>query len=146
MKKYFGGKYTLLFRVPDVVHTMWPWASHKACPTSGSSVSPYIKWNHDRVISCHSLASVTELFSTGSDQTLGTISSDVARWTEFRSARWHSGQDQLRPGDSKLSAPSAWFHAPLGLFVGTWGMKLAVPSKAGWQLHYKRVVFPLVDK
>lgn len=34
----------------------------------------------------------------------------------------------------------------LGLLAGTWGLKLAVPSKASWWLHYKKVVFPLVDK
>lgn len=70
----------------------------------------------------------------------------MARWTELRSPRRHSGQDQLGPRDSTLSVFSARIHSPLGLFAGTWGLKLAVPSKTGWWLHYKRVVFPLVDK
>lgn len=56
------------------------------------------------------------------------------------------GQDQGRPEDSTLSISLARVYFPPGLFAGTWGLKLEVPSKADRELHYKRVVFPLVDK
>lgn len=91
--------------------------------------------------------------SIGSDQTMGAMGEAIRRQglscgrvARALEPQGHSGQDQLGPSDSMLSLFAARIHSPLGLFAGTWGLTLAAPSKTGWWPHYKRVVFPLVDK
>lgn len=71
---------------------------------------------------------------------------------------WPDGQNSGAPhgpsvDHTGLSSGTRCCHLPqskatllLASFRNTWGWKLAAPSKASWWLHYKGIVFPLVDK